>query len=506
MKSIILVAVAFLSNALAYHDPDLNYHLSQVQNVQGCGDSGYSYPAPAVQLSVANVKATAAPFIQSGISSSSGYKTSGAFAQNVLFQAAAPQLTYQTPVTSYLPQLQETYLPQSQTQDTYSPQNSVTYQAPQTFDSAGYSSQSGHGYATTAGLSSASSPRTVIPQSTYAQAPIIAKVTAAPLQAKFALSPLKTYASQNVVSQQSLYSSGSSARASLNSYTTSGGPVVSQVYAAPSSGYATSSALKWQPQAQVAGPAYSSASYNQASIARVAPVTSQYTSYASPVVSQYSAPVVSHYAAPTVSYSAPAVSQYAAPAVSQYAASGVSQYSAPAVSHYAGPSVSTARLVQYSAPSVAQKAVSIASQYAAPTVTQYAAPVAQYSVPAISQQSAHSVRYSAPIVQSTVSHAAAPAVAIAPVARIASGSHITKNVHTEFLENYDAHPRYAFEYHVNDPHTGDIKQQKEVRDGDVVKGQYSLVEPDGSVRTVDYVADWETGFHANVHNSKDNQH
>lgn len=39
----------------------------------------------------------------------------------------------------------------------------------------------------------------------------------------------------------------------------------------------------------------------------------------------------------------------------------------------------------------------------------------------------------------------------------------------------DLHPRYAFEYGVNDPHTGDIKHQKEERDGDVVKGQYSLV-------------------------------
>jgi uncharacterized protein YcbX len=33
-------------------------------------------------------------------------------------------------------------------------------------------------------------------------------------------------------------------------------------------------------------------------------------------------------------------------------------------------------------------------------------------------------------------------------------------------------------------------------------GQYSLVEPDGSVRTVDYVADWATGFHANVRNDR----
>lgn len=69
----------------------------------------------------------------------------------------------------------------------------------------------------------------------------------------------------------------------------------------------------------------------------------------------------------------------------------------------------------------------------------------------------------------------------------------------------DDNPQYTFEYQVNDHHTGDIKEQKEQRDGDVVKGQYSLVEPDGSVRTVDYVADWKTGFHATVSNSKENK-
>lgn len=42
---------------------------------------------------------------------------------------------------------------------------------------------------------------------------------------------------------------------------------------------------------------------------------------------------------------------------------------------------------------------------------------------------------------------------------------------------------------MQDHHTGDIKHQSETRDGGVVKGQYSLVEPDGSVRIVDYTAD-----------------
>ncbi|XP_052130374.1 cuticle protein 19-like [Frankliniella occidentalis] len=69
-----------------------------------------------------------------------------------------------------------------------------------------------------------------------------------------------------------------------------------------------------------------------------------------------------------------------------------------------------------------------------------------------------------------------------------------------------SHPRYAFKYGVNDPHTGDQKHASETRDGDVVKGQYSLVEPDGSVRTVDYTADSINGFNAVVSKSGPNLH
>ncbi|CAH1644463.1 unnamed protein product [Spodoptera littoralis] len=61
-----------------------------------------------------------------------------------------------------------------------------------------------------------------------------------------------------------------------------------------------------------------------------------------------------------------------------------------------------------------------------------------------------------------------------------------------------AHPRYQFNYGVTDGHTGDQKSQWEARDGDVVKGQYSLVEPDGTVRTVNYSADDHNGFNAVV--------
>nr|XP_023012031.1 cuticle protein-like [Leptinotarsa decemlineata] len=73
-------------------------------------------------------------------------------------------------------------------------------------------------------------------------------------------------------------------------------------------------------------------------------------------------------------------------------------------------------------------------------------------------------------------------------------------------EDYYSEPQYAFNYGVHDPTTGDVKSQKEVRDGDVVKGQYSLVEPDGSVRTVDYVADSVNGFNAVVSKSGPSVH
>lgn len=55
----------------------------------------------------------------------------------------------------------------------------------------------------------------------------------------------------------------------------------------------------------------------------------------------------------------------------------------------------------------------------------------------------------------------------------------------------------SFSYGVADPYTGDFKHQIETRAGDDVAGQYSLIEPDGSRRTVDYTAGAE-GFNAIV--------
>ncbi|KAL3283019.1 hypothetical protein HHI36_006176 [Cryptolaemus montrouzieri] len=64
--------------------------------------------------------------------------------------------------------------------------------------------------------------------------------------------------------------------------------------------------------------------------------------------------------------------------------------------------------------------------------------------------------------------------------------------------DYYAPPKYSFKYGVQDYHTGDIKSQHETRDGDVVKGEYSVVEPDGSIRTVTYTSDKHSGFNAIV--------
>ncbi|XP_055628767.1 cuticle protein 8-like [Toxorhynchites rutilus septentrionalis] len=73
-------------------------------------------------------------------------------------------------------------------------------------------------------------------------------------------------------------------------------------------------------------------------------------------------------------------------------------------------------------------------------------------------------------------------------------------------EDYNAHPKYKFEYGVKDSHTGDHKQQWEVRDGDVVKGQYSLHEADGSKRIVDYKSDDHNGFEAVVQKVEHGHH
>jgi len=120
-------------------------------------------------------------------------------------------------------------------------------------------------------------------------------------------------------------------------------------------------------------------------------------------------------------------------------------------------------------------AVARAGIIGAPAVVAPAAPLAPfaYAAPAVA-------KVAAPLAY------AAPAVAkvAAPVA-----------VDTD----YDPNPQYSYAYDIQDALTGDAKSQQESRSGDFVQGSYSLVEPDGTVRTVEYTADPLNGFNAVVH-------
>lgn len=92
-----------------------------------------------------------------------------------------------------------------------------------------------------------------------------------------------------------------------------------------------------------------------------------------------------------------------------------------------------------------------------------------------------------------VSHAAPLAYHAQPAVAVAGHPVIAKHA-----EEYDPHPQYNFAYDIQDGLTGDFKNQHETRDGDVVKGQYSLLEADGTRRVVDYTADPVHGFNAVV--------
>ncbi|KAL0840629.1 hypothetical protein ABMA28_015828 [Loxostege sticticalis] len=65
-------------------------------------------------------------------------------------------------------------------------------------------------------------------------------------------------------------------------------------------------------------------------------------------------------------------------------------------------------------------------------------------------------------------------------------------------EDYDPHPSYQFGFDVNDDQYTNYQNRKEQRDGDVIKGSYSVVDSDGFIRTVTYTADPKEGFRAEV--------
>ncbi|XP_070073181.1 larval cuticle protein A2B [Drosophila takahashii] len=94
------------------------------------------------------------------------------------------------------------------------------------------------------------------------------------------------------------------------------------------------------------------------------------------------------------------------------------------------------------------------------------------------------------VAHGAVLRTAAPvAVAAAPVPVLAK---------TVELEEVDPHPQYSYSYDVQDTLSGDNKGHVEERDGDIVRGEYSLIDADGFKRTVTYTADSVNGFNAVV--------
>ncbi|CAH2230479.1 jg18582 [Pararge aegeria aegeria] len=69
---------------------------------------------------------------------------------------------------------------------------------------------------------------------------------------------------------------------------------------------------------------------------------------------------------------------------------------------------------------------------------------------------------------------------------------------TGYQHPIEENPNYSYGYGVSDSHTGDIKTVWEAKKGDTVKGHYSVIEPDGSMRSVEYSAGPNTGFTAPV--------
>ncbi|XP_055534218.1 putative mediator of RNA polymerase II transcription subunit 26 isoform X1 [Wyeomyia smithii] len=65
-------------------------------------------------------------------------------------------------------------------------------------------------------------------------------------------------------------------------------------------------------------------------------------------------------------------------------------------------------------------------------------------------------------------------------------------------EDFDANPSYQFGFDVKDDEYTNYQNRKEQREGNVIKGSYSVVDSDGFIRTVTYTADPKEGFRAEV--------
>ncbi|GJQ76622.1 hypothetical protein Trydic_g15484 [Trypoxylus dichotomus] len=115
-----------------------------------------------------------------------------------------------------------------------------------------------------------------------------------------------------------------------------------------------------------------------------------------------------------------------------------------------------------------------------------------YTSPEITDVGSSAISYQAPLASS-----ASPAISTYSTPILKKYAANTPIISKGIVEE-SSPAAYDFEYAVDDPHTGDAKIHQESRRGDQVQGRYSLVEPDGTKRTVEYVAD-HNGFNAVVH-------
>ncbi|XP_039302033.1 uncharacterized protein LOC105205994 isoform X2 [Solenopsis invicta] len=112
------------------------------------------------------------------------------------------------------------------------------------------------------------------------------------------------------------------------------------------------------------------------------------------------------------------------------------------------------------------------------------------------------VKVSSPLLYESLPKTSSPLYVAPAIVKSASAIVATEPKTLKTDVRYTAYPKYSFNYGVIDGHTGDSKSAWEERDGDMVKGEYSVVEADGTIRTVSYTADDRNGFNAVVTRSE----
>ncbi|XP_077260017.1 uncharacterized protein LOC143896219 isoform X2 [Temnothorax americanus] len=112
------------------------------------------------------------------------------------------------------------------------------------------------------------------------------------------------------------------------------------------------------------------------------------------------------------------------------------------------------------------------------------------------------VKVSAPLLYEPLPRTSSLVYVAPPIVKSASAIVATEPKTLKKDARYVAYPKYSFNYGVIDGYTGDSKSAWEERDGDTVKGEYSVVEADGTIRTVSYTADDRNGFTAVVTRSE----